>query len=201
MRVKSSIACVFAGLAALCLSGAANAQLTVSSGSTDGVTCSSGVCTTTKAKATLNVTQLENMLASSSATLKPGALSQDIVIAAGLFWSKGSMLIFDSYRGIAINQPIQVAGPGYLTMTTNDGGTGGAITYDPKANITFLSFSSQLVINNTVFTLKKSIADIASALAAYSASNLALANSYDAKQDGVYTRVPFRRRSAPRSKA
>ena len=191
MRAKSMIAGAVAGLAALCLSGAADAQLIVSSGATSGVTCTSGVCTAMAAKATLNVTQLQNLLASTNVQLKPGSLAQDIVIAASVFWTSAHWLTLDGYRSIAINQPIQVTGNGFLIMTTNDGGTGGAITYDPKANITFMSLSSSLIVNNTTFTLKNSIASLASAIAANSVGNYALANSYDAKQDGTYTSSPI----------
>lgn len=191
MRAQSVIAGVVAGLAALCLSGGANAQLTVSSGSTSGVTCTSGVCTTTTAKATLNVTQLQNLLASSDVQLKPGSLSQDIVIAAALFWTSSHRLTLDGYRSIAIGKPIQVTGTGALTMTTNDGGTGGTLTYDPKASVTFMSLSSSLVINGAAFTLKNSIASLASAIAANSSGNFALANSYDAKPDGTYAASPI----------
>jgi len=191
MRANTMIAAVAGGLAALGVAGGAHAQLTVSSGSTSGVSCSSGVCTTTTAKATLNVTQLENLLASSDVQLKPGSLSQDIVIAAGVFWSSSHRLTLDGYRSIAINQPVQVTGTGALTMTTNDGGANGTLTYAEKANVTFLSLSSSLIINGTTFTLKNSIASLASAIAANSAGNFALAGSYDAKQDGTYTASPI----------
>jgi len=191
MRTKPLIAAAAGGLAALCIAGGAHAQLTVSSGSTNGVTCSSGVCTTTIAKATLNVTQLQNLLASSDIQLKPGSLSKDIVIAAGVFWSSSHRLTLDGYRSIAIDQPVQVTGTGALTMTTDDGGTGGTLTYAQKASIAFLSLSSSLIVNGTTFTLKNSIASLASAIAASPAGNFALAGSYDAKQDGTYAASPI----------
>ena len=177
--------------AALCVAPGAHADLTVSTAATKNVTCSGGVCTTTAASANLSASDLMSMLAGSSVTLRPGSLSQNIVVEASVFWSSAHALTFDSYKSIAIDMPIQVTGNGGLTMTTDDGGTGGAISYDPKANISFMSLSSSLVINNTPFTLENSIAGLASALAANSFKNYALAKAYDAKQDGTYTKSPI----------
>jgi hypothetical protein len=177
--------------AVLCAASGARADLTVSTAATKNVTCSSGVCTTTAASANLSASDLMSMLASSNVTLKPGSLSQNIVISASVFWSSTRLLILDSYKSIAIDMPIQLTGNGGLIMTTNDGGTGGTISYDTKANISFMSLTSSLVINNTAFTLENSIAGLASALAANSFKNYALANPYDAKQDGTYTKSPI----------
>lgn len=191
MRTKNLVAGMVAGFTLFCLAGGAHAQLTVSSGSTDGVNCTSGVCTTTKAKATLNVTQLQGLLASSDVQLKPGSLSQDIVIAAAVFWTSSHRLTLDGYRSIAIGKSIQVTGNGALTMTTDDGGTGGTLTYDPAASVTFVSLSSGLTINGKTFTLKNDIASLASAIAANQSGNFALANAYNAKPDGTYTANPI----------
>jgi len=191
MPKKGVIAGLIAGFVMVCMGGQASAQLTVSSGSTSGVTCTSGVCTTTTAKATLNVTQLQNLLASTNVQLKPGSLSQDIIIAAQLFWASTHSLTLDGYRSVTINKSIQVTGNGSLTMTTNDGGTGGAITYDLKASVTFMSLSSGLTINGATFALKKDIASLASAIATSPSGNFALANDYNAKPDGTYTTNPI----------
>ncbi len=189
--MRNLLAGAVAGFSALCLAGGASAQLTVSSGSTSGVSCTAGVCAPAAAKAALNVTQLRNLLARSDVHLKSDALSQDIVIAAPVFWTSGHRLTLDGYRSITIDSPIQVAGNGALTMTTNDGGRGGRITYDPKASVTFLSLSDSLIMNGKSFTPINSIASLASAIAADPSGSFSLASSYDAKQDGTYDATPI----------
>src|ERR1700743_5728 len=191
MRASSLVPAAILAAATLCAASGARADPTVSTAATRSVTCSGGVCTTTSASANLSILDLKTMLASGSVTLKPGSLSQNIVIAASVFWSNGSTLTLDAYKSIAIDMPIQVAGPGSLTMTTNDGGTGGLLTYDPKANITFLSLSSRLVIDGASFKLVNSIQALAPALAFNSVVNPARANSYDAKADGIYPAPPL----------
>lgn len=190
MRANHVLAGGIAGLSALCLSGAADAQLVVSNAATSGVSCSGGLCTTSTAKAVLNVTQLQNLLASSDVQLKPGALSQSIAINAAVFWSSAHRLTLDAFTGIALKKPIQVAGNGALTLTTNDGGSGGDTVYAPKANITFLSTSSSLIVNGTTYALESSLSALASAIAGNSSGHYALSKSYDAAADGTYAASP-----------
>jgi hypothetical protein len=52
---------------------AAKADVSISNKPTQDMTCDAGVCTATAKKAVLNVGDLQNMLASGDATVKPAA--------------------------------------------------------------------------------------------------------------------------------
>ncbi|HTT97676.1 MAG TPA: GLUG motif-containing protein [Rhizomicrobium sp.] len=191
MLTRSAIAGPLAGLVLICLSSGADAQLIVSSGPTKGVTCSSGVCTTTTARAVLNVQDLQNELADFDVRLVPGTMSKSIAINADVFWSSPQRLTLDSFQGIAIARSIQVTGTGAITLTTNDGGSDGSITYAGKGNIGFLDLSSSLIVDGVAYTLESSIAGLASAIAGNSTGHYALAGNYDASADGSYSASPI----------
>src|SRR5579872_3865515 len=75
----------------------ATAAVFVSSNPTKHMSCSGGVCTPTAAYAVLNVSDLANMLASSSVTVQSGSSAMDIDLDAGLSWTSASRLTLDSY--------------------------------------------------------------------------------------------------------
>jgi len=158
----------------------AQAALTISGGATKNVSCVSGVCTATAATAVLNKNDLETMLASSNVQVVPGSVAMDIVTESGLTWVSGNTLTLDAYQSITINQPVSVAGTGGLSITTNDGGSGGDYTFGPKGKVTFLSTSNSLTINGVAFTLLGGMSDV-QAINANLTGNYALANSYNAK--------------------
>lgn len=143
--------------------------------------------------AVLNAVDLENMLASGNvmvATTGSGAQAKDITVEAPVSWNSGSGLALDAYRSITIEKPTSVQGLAALTLTTNDGGTGGTLSFSKKGNVTFANLSSDLVVNGTTFTLENSIQSLAAAIAANPSGAFALANSYDASQDGTYSASP-----------
>ena len=74
-------ALLLASAITLCLTQPSHAALTVSSAATKHVTCSGGVCSATAAKATLNVTDLQNMLAAGDVSLVSGNVAGDIVVS------------------------------------------------------------------------------------------------------------------------
>ena len=113
----------------------AHASLAISKQATKNVTCSSGTCSATAAKAILNVTDLQNMLAGGDVTLISGAVAQDIEIDTGVSWTSSHRLTLDSYRSISVNNPMTVAGMGAMTITTNDGGSGGDYRFFGKGHI------------------------------------------------------------------
>jgi hypothetical protein len=178
------------GLAVLC-GVPAHALLSVSTHPTVRVSCSAGVCTATAASANLNVTDLQNMLAASDVTLKPGSVASDIFINAPVYWTSTHALGLDAYRAITVNHPVAVQGAGALTLTTNDGGTGGELQFTGMARVEFWDLSSALTVNGAVYTLENSIAGLASAIAANSSGNFALAKGYSARGDGVYATSPI----------
>jgi hypothetical protein len=158
----------------------AQAALTISGGATKNVSCVSGVCTATAKTAVLNKNDLETMLASSNVQVVPGSVAMDIVTESGLTWVSGNTLTLDAYRSITINQPVSVAGTGGLSITTDDGGSGGDYTFGPKGKVSFLSTSNSLTINGVAFTLLGGMSDV-QAINANLTGNYALANSCNAK--------------------
>jgi hypothetical protein len=154
IRVSASLAAALA----LGLSSAARADVSISSKPTQNMSCDAGVCTATAQKAVLNAGDLQAMLASGDVTVKSGNLAQNIDFAAALTWTSTHRLMLDSYRSMAFNKPLTVAGsPGALTITTNDGGSGGDFYFSGKGHIVISDLKSSLIINGNKYGLAKSI--------------------------------------------
>jgi len=150
-------------LAMAALHGTAHAALVVSNKGTENVNCSAGVCMGTARKATLNINELAEMLAGGNVTLVSGHAAKDIVIKAALNWTASTNLTFDSYRSITFERPVVVAGPGGLTIATNDGGADGDYQFVKRGHIEFWDTTSSLIINGNAYTLAKSIRQIRTA--------------------------------------
>jgi len=153
--------------------------------------CSEGVCTPTAAKATLNVTDLANMLSASDVKVVADANAQDIQIKAALNWTSASRLTLDAYRSISFEQELSIAGPGGLTLTTNDGGSDGELWFGigGKASLWDVAVSS-LVINGADYTLLGNIVDLAKAVKNNPLGHYGFAHDYDASADGTYYQSP-----------
>ena len=170
----------------------AHAVMTISPAATMHVTCSGSTCTATAPAAILNMTDLQNMLASGSVTVASGAKAKSIVVATGLAWSSASSLTLDGYTSITVSQPITVGGPGGLTIITNDGGTGGSFSVvGSNGRVTFVGLSNALVINGESYVLVNTLAMLVSDIAANPAGHFALAKNYNAKSDGTYASSPI----------
>jgi hypothetical protein len=99
--------------------------------------------------------------ASGPGNQSPGA--GDIIIDAPISWSSANAFNLDAYHGIQINAPIVASGAGKVTITTNDGGTGGDYTGSKGGRISFTGTpgtGQALTINGTAFTLLYTPADI-----------------------------------------
>jgi len=183
---------VLAGASALFIAAPAQAAVFVSKQPTSNMSCAAGVCTPTAATAVLNVSQLETLLASGNVTLSSGgAEASDIKVDASLTWASASTLTLDAYQSLTIDNPIAVSGAGGITILTNDGGTGGALSFQGKGSIGFLGLTNALSINGATYKLENTIAGMASDIAATSWGNFALAAPYNAKNDSVYTASPI----------
>jgi hypothetical protein len=104
------------------------ADVTISTGATQNMSCEKSVCVPTATDAVLNIADLENMLASGNVevtTTGSGIQADNIDVTAAFNWSSTSTLALDAYQSILIDVPIAVQGTGGLTVTTNDGGNGG----------------------------------------------------------------------------
>jgi hypothetical protein len=171
----------------------AHAAVVVSSAQTRNISCSGGVCAPTSTDAVLNATDLETMLASGNVevtTTGSDVQATDIVVSAPFGWSSTSMLALDAYQSITVDRTVSITGQGGLSLTTNDGGNGGSLSFGRKGHAVFQDVSSQLTINGTPYTLVNSIKSLANAVAANPAGAYALANRYDASADGTYSAAP-----------
>jgi hypothetical protein len=176
-------------LAALPL--AAHAEVTISKNPTHNMTCSGGVCASTAANAVLNAADLANMLGSGDVKVTTGSGATNIVVKASIGWASTSRLTLDAMQSVEIDKPVTVTGTGGVTVTTNDGGSGGDLMFDGKGAVTFWDLSSSLIINGNAFALVSNIATLASDVTANPTGFYALANDYDASADGTYTSIPI----------
>jgi The GLUG motif len=108
-----------------------------------------------------------------------------------LSWTSGSSLTLDSYVSIAVSDPVAVNGTGGLSLLTNDGGTGGTLSFSGKGAVTFMGLTNALTINGASYKLEGTVATLASDIGANSSGNYALAAPYNAKHDGTYSTSPI----------
>ncbi|HEY5047188.1 MAG TPA: GLUG motif-containing protein [Rhizomicrobium sp.] len=187
--------CALLGGAAISTSQS-NAAVTISKGTTQNISCVSGVCTPTSQNAVLNVTDLKNLLASGNVQVNTGSGSlaqqvEDIVVSKGFSWTSASSLTLDAYRSVTFNAAVAVNGAGAVTLTTNDGGANGNLTFVSNGSLSFLGTANSLSIDGTAFTLENSVATLASAVVGNPSGFYALARNYDAGVDGTYSTSPI----------
>jgi hypothetical protein len=159
----------------------ASASFKISSDPTKNINCSGGVCTATAKKAVLNANDLLDMLASGDVAVQSGGLAQDIEVDAALSWTSTHRLTLDSYHGISFNKPVVVAGTGALTLTTNDGGSGGDFRFLKRGHVEFWDLSSSLIINGQSYALENKLKRLARDIKHYRTGNFALAKSINEK--------------------
>jgi hypothetical protein len=169
----------------------ASASVEISTNPTANMTCSGGVCSPTAASAVLNATDLATMLASGDVKVTTGSGATNIVVKSPVGWASTNRLTLDANQSVEIEKPVMVTGTGGVTVTTNDGGSGGDLMFDGKGNVTFWDLSSSLIVNGNSYTLVGDIASLASDIAANPTGFYALANDYDASVDGTYTSIPI----------
>jgi hypothetical protein len=170
--------------------GGTQAAVEISSKPTKNMTCSAGVCSPTARKAWLKASDLAHMLAASDVKVVTGAGATVIEVTAPLSWISANRLTLDSARSIIVKREIAIAGTGGLTLTTNDGGTDGILSFQNQGRVTFWDLSSKLAINGAAYTLVNSVSALAGAIAANPNGNFALSNDYDASGDGTYAHSP-----------
>lgn len=136
----------------------------------------------------INATTLSNALATANVTVttggagSPGAQAGDITVAAPVAWSAPTILTLQAYRSIAVNAELQVNGAGGLAFTTNNGGTGGSLSFGPGGRATYATSGGagipgqSLTIDGIGYGLLYSISDVQS-MAGNLAGNYALARS------------------------
>jgi hypothetical protein len=176
-------------LVATGLASPGHAALTVSSHATQNVSCSSGICTATRSSAFVRYSDLQAMLAGGDVTLV-SSVAEDIVVPHAFHWASTHALALDAQRSIQIDARIDDQGDGGVTLTTNDGGSGGTLSFGDAGSLSFLGMTNPLTINGLSYTLVGDIASLAADIASAPAGKFALAHNYDAKGDGVYASTP-----------
>ncbi|MGD0192496.1 MAG: GLUG motif-containing protein [Rhizomicrobium sp.] len=184
-----------AGVMLLASCVVADAAVTISSAATSNMTCTSGVCTPTAANAVLNVGDLTTMLGSGNVTVNTGTGSlasevEDIVVDASFSWANASSLTLDAHRSITVEQPVAVNGSAPVTLTTNDGGSGGHLSFIVAGSLSFLGTDNSLTVNGTPYALVNTLSSLASAVAANPSGAYAFSAAYDANHDGTYSQSP-----------
>jgi hypothetical protein len=179
------LACLTLGFAIA--APACQASVEISTDATKNMTCSDGVCSPTDKKAVLNVNDLTNMLAAGDVKITTGADAVTITVMSPFSWTSSHRLTLDAYYNVSFRAPVAVAGTGAVTITYNDGGSGGDLIFFPASKLDFWDTSSSLIINGKSYALVKDIATLAKSDAT---GRLALANDYDASVDGTYTSSP-----------
>ncbi len=121
----------------------------------------------------VNVSTLENALASNNVTVSTGtggSQAGDITVANGMSWSSANTLTLDAYHSINIDAPISVTGSGGLALHFNDGGTGGNSAVNAPVNLTSTSsFSTQ---NGSAAAISYTIIDSLGAAGSTTATDL-----------------------------
>ncbi len=148
-------------------------NVTIQTGSTTGGTFSSGTFTAPSSNSILSTTDLQNALANASVTVTTGGSGSagsdagNITVASPLTWSSGSTLTLTAYHSIAIDAGITISGGGGLTLTTNNGGSGGTLTFGTglgsAGSVQFTSAGNSgrsLTINSTAYTLVDTMAEL-----------------------------------------
>jgi hypothetical protein len=181
---------ILASVALLALAAQARAAVVISNAATSNMNCAGGVCTATAADAVLNEKDFRGLISHGDLTLASGSAAQDIVIAAKVQWAKNHHLTLDAYRGINFLFELTSEGTGAVTLTTNDGGSGGALSFTSKGKMTFWDPSSALTINGVSYTLANDVVTLASAIAAHPSHAFAFGRGYDASVDGTYGGPP-----------
>jgi hypothetical protein len=180
----------------MALASVARADVEISNKPTSNMSCVSGVCTATAAKAVLNIGDLQTMLASGDVAVKTGSVAKDIDVDQPLQWTSTARLTLDAQQAVQIEKQVTVAGQGALTVTTNDSGTkaknktGAFVIVPEHGSVQFWDLNSSLIIDGATYTLIGDIKTLASDIAANPSGFYALAKPYDASQDGVYSNSP-----------
>lgn len=166
----------------------AQASFTISDKPTKNVDCNNGFCFANADKANLNTGDLEALLATSDIrVLAEDEAVQNIYVLSPIKWSSSHSLGLESDPDddVYLRSTITVQGTAHLTFVS-----AGGPQFEKGGAVRFWDTASQLTIEDTDYRLVNSIADLAATIAAHPKAFIALANDYDAKQDGQVTRVP-----------
>ena len=189
---KCCTASISALAAVVALASPCQAAVTISTGTTQNMSCSGGVCQPTASSAVLNVGDLEGYLASGNVevtTTGSGVEAHNLAVKATVSWSNGSVLSLDAHNALAVDSAVSITGLGGLVLTNS--GNPRQLLFGRGGNVRFANVSGSLVINGTSYMLANSVKSLASAISANPSGAFALTNDYDAGGDGTYSGSPI----------
>jgi hypothetical protein len=162
------------------------ATLNISDKPTRNVDCSGGICLANADDANLNVDDLAALLDTADIrVLTEGGVAQDILVLSPLSWASSHALSLESEDAIYMRSTITVQGTAHLSF-----GVAGGPIFQKKGAVHFRDTASQLTIDGDDYRLVNSIESLANTVAAHPNGFIALANDYNAKQDGQFTKTP-----------
>lgn len=167
------------------------ADVVVSNDPTSNMSCSGGVCAPTATDAVLNVTDLETLLASGSVsivTTNGSVQANNIDVIAPFSWSAASGLTLDAYQSIMFSAVVQNLSTGNASLITNDGGSGGALTFTIGAG---RLDTNAVSINAKAYKMASSVKQLAVEVVAKPSGHFALSKNTDAGKDGLYYNSPI----------
>ena len=131
----------------------------------------------------INVTTLQNLLATANVTISTGSggsQAGDITVAAPISWNTNTLTL-SAYHSIVFNAGATIGGIGGLTLVTNNGGTGGVMSYALGAAVSFTGTpgAQALSINGQSYTLIYDVNGL-QAINSGLSGRYALANTIDA---------------------
>jgi hypothetical protein len=173
------------------VSAPALADVVISTDATQNMSCSGGVCAPTATNAVLNVSDLENYLASgdlSVVTTNSGIQANNIDITAPFSWSAAHDLKLDAWQSITFTAVVQSSSTSKVSLITNDGGSGGALTFTISRG---RLDTNKVYINGSAYKMAASLKELAADVNAHPAGNFALSHSTDASKDGTYSSTPI----------
>jgi|SRR5579862_672172 len=177
-------------LAGACVTSAF-ADVVISTDATQNMSCSGGVCVPTASDAVLNVTDLENLLASgnvSVATTNGSIQADNIDIVAAFSWSAANSLTLDAYQSVTFSAVVQNLSSSGVSLTTNDGGRGGALTFAIGSG---RLDTNAVSIDGESYTMAKSVKQLAAEVVAEPGGHFGLSKDTDAGKEGLYYESPI----------
>ena len=194
----------FAGAPLLILAGGATAgyaDVVISSKPTSNMSCGDG---STAANAVLNAGDLQNYIAEfknmTVQTTGSGVEANNITVEAKLSSPGSTTLNLDAHGAIMIDAPVAIGlggGSAELELRIGAGGPARHARLRPQDHLAFSSTSDVFGINDAVFSLVGSLSGLAQSIATNPKCFCALANNYDAKQDGTYRSAQIHEQDLP----
>jgi len=188
MHSRKALFTLFAS-AALPISGAL-ADVTISADPTANMECAAGVCGPTAVDAVLNVTELENLLASGNVSIvtTTGSIqAKNIGITAPFSWSAANSLELDAYQSLSFSAVVRNLSEGNVALTTNDGGAGGTLTFTIGAG---KLDTNKLSINGVDYSMVGSIRRLVRRINNNPNGHIALSTDIDASKAGTFDNSP-----------